>query len=345
MVQNVLVTGGNGFIAVHIIVLLLQRGYAVTTTVRSENKTTYLRKRFASAVSEGQLRFAIVEDITVPGAFDEVIKINKFDAVLHTSSPFVYDINDVTKDLLMPAIQGTTEMLKSIKAHGPSVKRVVITSSFASIMNLDEGNRSGYVYSEKDWNPMSFERAQQDPLYGYCGSKVFAEKAAWEFIEAENPGFDLVTLCPPTVVGPVLQEVTDLDKLNTSSAISYDVFAGKTKLKFPGAWIWTDVRDLATAHVAAIEKPAAGNQRFFITEGNYNIGQIADFVWKHYPERAKAKGVPKSTPEDGYPPEGNYRADNSKSKDILGLKYTPFETTLKDQMEQFITLEKEFGIE
>ncbi|KAG8767706.1 methylglyoxal reductase (NADPH-dependent) gre2 [Ceratobasidium sp. 428] len=245
----------------------------------------------------------------------------------------------------MPAIKGTTEILKSIKAHGPSVKRVVITSSFASIMDLDEGNRPGYVYSEKDWNPMSFEKAQQDPLYGYCGSKVFAEKAAWEFIDVEKPGFDLVTLCPPTVVGPVLQEVTDLDKLNTSSAISYDVFAGKTKLTFPGAWIWTDVRDLATAHVVAIEKPAAGNQRFFITEGNYNIGQIADFVWKHYPERAKAKGVPKSTPEDGYPPEGNYRADNSKSKEILGLKYTPFETTLKDQMRQFITLEKELGIE
>ncbi|KAG8767707.1 hypothetical protein FRC12_006098 [Ceratobasidium sp. 428] len=52
MAQNVLVTGGNGFIAVHILVLLLQRGYAVTTTVRSENKTTYLRNKFASAVSE-----------------------------------------------------------------------------------------------------------------------------------------------------------------------------------------------------------------------------------------------------------------------------------------------------
>ncbi|KAG9122625.1 methylglyoxal reductase (NADPH-dependent) gre2 [Ceratobasidium sp. 392] len=327
MARNVLVTGGNGFIAVHIIILLLQNGYAVTTTVRSESKTTYLRKKFASAVSEGQLRFAVVEDITVPGAFDDVIKSNKFDAVMHTSSPFVYDINDVTEDLLMPAIKGTTEILKSIKAHGPAVKRVVITSLFAAILDLDKGSRPGYLYSEKDWCPMTFEEAQKDPGYGYCGSKALAEQAAWEFIETENPGFDLATICPPTCY------------------IIYNVFAGKTKLTFPGAWIWTDVRDVAIAHVAAMEKTEAGNQRFFITEGNYNIGQIADFVWRHYPERAQAKGVPKSTPEDGYPPDGNYHADNSKSKDILGIKYTPFETTLRDQMEQFIVLEKELGVE
>ncbi|KAG9127084.1 methylglyoxal reductase (NADPH-dependent) gre2 [Ceratobasidium sp. 392] len=339
MARNVLVTGGNGFIAVHIIVLLLQNGYAVTTTVRSESKTTYLRNKFASAVSEGQLRFAVVEDITVPGAFDEVIKGNKFDALYSSRKLLKSFRNDVTKDLLMPAIKGTTEILKSIKAHSPSVKRVVIASSFAAILDLDKGNRPGYVYSEKDLagvqltqsGQMTFEEAQKDPGYGYCGSKALAEKAAWEFIETEKPGFDLATICPPTVTGPALQEITDLNKLNTSSAISYN--------------IWTDVRDVAIAHVAAMEKPEAGNQRFFITEGNYNIGQIADFVWRHYSERAQAKGVPKSTPEDGYPPEGNYHADNSKSKEILGIKYTPFETTLRDQMEQFIALEKELGVE
>lgn len=87
---NVLLTGGNGFVAAHILLLLLQRGYSVTATVRSESKTTFLRRKFSDAVSKGHLKFAIVPDITTPGAFDEVFKGSAFDSVLHTSSPFTY---------------------------------------------------------------------------------------------------------------------------------------------------------------------------------------------------------------------------------------------------------------
>ncbi|KAG9123472.1 methylglyoxal reductase (NADPH-dependent) gre2 [Ceratobasidium sp. 392] len=346
MSQHVLLTGGNGFIAIHIIGLLLQHGHSITATVRSESKTTYLRKRFASAVDGGKLKFSIVEDITTPGTFDNVIKSNKFDAVLHTSSPFVFDVKDIKKDLLDPAVTGTTEILKSVKAYGPSVKRVVVTSSFASIVDLSAGNRPGYAYSEKDWNPITPEAALKDTVGGYYGSKTFAEKAAWDFFEAEKPSYELITLCPPMVYGPVLQEVTDMNKLNTSSAAFYNIFAGKVKeLNGPGVWLWVDVRNIAYAHVAAIEKPGAGNQRFLISQGTFNIGQVSDYIWKHYPERAQAKGVPKSSSKDGFPAEGNYHSDNSKSKEILGLEYIPFETSLKDQFEQFEILEKELGVE
>ncbi|KAG9084813.1 methylglyoxal reductase (NADPH-dependent) gre2, partial [Ceratobasidium sp. 370] len=216
-ITNVLLTGGNGFIAVHVIVLLLQRGYNVTTTVRSENKTKYLRDRFSGAVRSGQLKFAIVEDITVSGAFDEVLKSSSFDAVIHASSPVIVNARDIKNDLLVPAIHGTTEILKATKAHAPTVKRVVVTSSSAAIVDRSKGDRPGYVYSEKDWNPITFEQAQTHPWLGYTGSKKLAEKAAWDFMDAEKPGFDLVTICPPMVYGPALQEVTSMDNINASS--------------------------------------------------------------------------------------------------------------------------------
>ncbi|KAF8608355.1 NAD(P)-binding protein [Ceratobasidium sp. AG-I] len=340
---NVLLTGGNGFIGVHVLYILVDRGYSVTTTVRSESKTTHLRNKFPAAVSSGKLKFAIVEDITIPGAFDDIFKRDSFDVVLHNSSPFVFNVNDVKKDLLIPAVQGTTEILKSAKKYGPSVKRVVITSSFASIMNGKKGDWPGHVFSEKDWNPITAEDAQ-DPGSGYTASKKLAEKAAWDFVESEKPSFDLVTLCPPIVYGPPLQEVKDLKSLNTSCAAFYSIFSGEAKeLGSVPVWIWVDVRDLAEAHVAAFEKPAAGGQRFLVTEGTFNMGQLGDVIWKHYPERAQVKGIPKSTPSDGYPPAGNYSADNSKSKEILGLKYNSFETTMKDMLEQFLALEKELG--
>ncbi|KAJ1302521.1 hypothetical protein OPQ81_002838 [Rhizoctonia solani] len=346
MPSTVLLTGGNGFIAVHIIVLLLSRGHYLVTTVRSESKTTYLRQKFADAVANGQLKFAIVEDITIPGVFDEVLKNNTFDVVLHTSSPFVYTINDVKQDLLDPAILGTTEILKAIKANAPTVKRVVITSSFASIVDLSKGDRPGYVYSEKDWNPITYEESLKDPVSGYFGSKKLAEKAAWDFVEREKPGFELTTICPPMVYGPALQEVKSMSNLNASSTAFYALFSGQQKeLKNARVWSWTDVRDVAQAHIAAFEKPSTGNQRFFVCEGRFSINSVVDFIWKHYPERAEAKGIPKPSPSAAFPETGTYDTDNSKSKAVLGIEYHSIEAMLKDTLEQFVALEKELGVE
>lgn len=56
------------------------------------------------------------------------------DFIIHVASPFHFKITDYNKDLYEPAIQGTAGILKeAIKEK--SVKRVVITSSFAAVIN------------------------------------------------------------------------------------------------------------------------------------------------------------------------------------------------------------------
>lgn len=72
------------------------------------------------------------------------------------------------KDFLDPAIKGTTGILKAIKEYAPTVKRVVITSSFAAIVN---GKQHPKVYSEKEWNPVTWEETM-DHSQVYRGSKV-----------------------------------------------------------------------------------------------------------------------------------------------------------------------------
>jgi nucleoside-diphosphate-sugar epimerase len=72
------------------------------------------------------------------------------------------------KDFLDPAIKGTTGILKAIKSYAPSVKRVVITSSFAAIVNA---NKHPKVYSEENWNPVTWEEAT-DHSKVYRASKV-----------------------------------------------------------------------------------------------------------------------------------------------------------------------------
>lgn len=71
--------------------------------------------------------------------------------------------------MLDPAIIGTTGVLEAIKKSAPSVKRVVITSSFASIVDGAKGNRPGHTYSEADWNPITEEEAVKNPSNGYRG--------------------------------------------------------------------------------------------------------------------------------------------------------------------------------
>lgn len=80
-------TGGSGFIAAHIIDVLLEHGHSVVTTVRSEQKANKIREAHPNTPKE-KLDFRIVEDIAQEGAFDEAVKIDGLEAVLHTSSPF-----------------------------------------------------------------------------------------------------------------------------------------------------------------------------------------------------------------------------------------------------------------
>lgn len=105
--------------------VLLERGHSVVTTVRSAQKGRNILDSHKN-VHKDRLDFVIVEDIAQPGAFDKAVQANPpFEAVIHTASPFHFDVTDTKKDLLDPAMIGTTGILKSIKQHAPTVERVV----------------------------------------------------------------------------------------------------------------------------------------------------------------------------------------------------------------------------
>jgi nucleoside-diphosphate-sugar epimerase len=237
----------------------------------------------------------------------------------------------IPKELLDPAVIGTTGILKSIKKSAPSVKRVVITSSFASIVNPFKGNWPEHTYSEEDWNPLNAEQAVENPANGYRASKTFAERAAWDFLEKEKPNFTIATMCPPLVLGPIVHYLNSLDGLNTSNQRIRDIILGKAKDEIPptGTYIWVDVRDLAEAHVAGIEKEEAANKRFFITAGYFSNKEIAQIVEKNFPQYKD--GLPTaSTPGGDYPEEGVYKYNNKRGLEVLGLKYKSLEESIKD---------------
>ncbi|KAH8799823.1 hypothetical protein F5884DRAFT_117849 [Xylogone sp. PMI_703] len=332
--SKVLLTGGSGFVASHVLDSLLQSGFHVVVTVRSEDKGRKILAAYPR-VTRDQLSYVIVRDIVEEGAFDNAVKTEPpFQFVIHTASPYHFNIQDPVKDFLDPAIKGTTGILKSVKAYAPTVKRVVITSSSAAIIN--PGNHPK-VYDETIWGVTTWEQAL-DPRLTYRASKIYAEKAAWDFVKNEKPNFDLVTINPPLIFGPTPIHLSSLDDLNTSNHRIRDMIQGKSKDVLPPTgpiFIFADARDAAQAHVRAIEVPEAGGHRFFVVGGYFSNKKIADVIRESHPELA-SKLPSKDAPDDM--PAEIYGIDNSKSRKILGLSYRDLKTSVDDAVKSMLEL-------
>ncbi|TLD27908.1 NAD dependent epimerase/dehydratase [Venturia nashicola] len=322
--SKVLLTGGSGFIAAHVLNVLLERGYAVVTTVRSNLKGDQILAAHPG-VSKEQLSYVVVPDIAEKGAFDEAVRSDPpFEYVLHIASPVHHKSEDPVKDMLEPAINGTVGILRAAKAFAPQVKRVVITSSFAAMYNASPPK----VYDETSWNPVTWDEAVTKRS-AYLGSKTFAERAAWDFVEKEKPNFDISTLTPPLVFGPIVHHLDSLDSVNTSNEVIRDLIQGKIlqdKLPSTGSCLFVDVRDLAIAHVQAIEVPEAGGKRFFTVAGYYSFAHVVEAIRKTHPELSSK--LPKNPIDDT--PEDIYGYDNSRTREILGIKFTPLEKSIGD---------------
>lgn len=344
---RVLLTGGNGFVASHILDVLLSKGNIVTITVRDKEKGNQVLDRYEDTSRAG-ISICVIPDFTAPGAFNECLRSNSFDAVMHVASPFYYSATDITRELLDPSIIGTKSLLRAIADYGASLKTVIFTSSYAAILDSYKPNTIDHTYTVADWNPLTLEDAFKNTLNGYRASKLLAEKAAWEFVETHKPGFSLVTICPTLAFGPVIQPLESLGDLNTSSQRIHGFISGDFKSQIPdtGAsfFLWIDVRDLALAHVKAMENQLITqyNKRYLLTAGYFTNKEICQIIEQSFPEY---RNVLPSCEGDagGYPKEGVYGFDNGPPTDELGLKYRTLEESvtstvisLKEKEEQTI---------
>jgi dihydroflavonol-4-reductase len=236
-VRTVCVTGAAGFIASHIVQLLLGRGYRVRGTVRAlARKRDWEHLRSIPGAAE---RLSLHEaSLGLPGSFNEAVA--GAECVIHTASPYVLDVPDPQLDLVDPAVNGTRNVLEAC-AETPGVRRVVYTSSMAALTDEPDPLRP---LSEDDWNTKS--TLTRNPYYL---SKTLAERAAWEFVERRWPAFDLVAIHPFFVIGPSLGP-----RLNGTNKIFVDFLKGEYPAIMRLWWGFVDVRDVALAHVLAMDK-------------------------------------------------------------------------------------------
>ena len=155
--------------------------------------------------------------------------------------------------------------------------------------------------------------------------------------------------------GPILHEVKSPSSLNTSVKDFYEAIVSGSKPEsviqtFSGSWI--DVRDVAEAHIRALEIPEAGGKRFIITSGNFtwqdwctSLSFMALF-WLCYlfnwplVDTINALGfqgtnVPIGTPGSGTHMKHPHIYDASRARDVLGMVFRSKEETAKDSIESF----------
>uniref|UniRef100_A0A8R7TMU1 NAD-dependent epimerase/dehydratase domain-containing protein n=1 Tax=Triticum urartu TaxID=4572 RepID=A0A8R7TMU1_TRIUA len=272
------VTGGNGYIASALVKTLLEKGYAVKTTVRNPDdmeKNSHLKDLQALGPLE-VLRADLVEE----GSFDGAVA--GCDYAFLVAAPVNLYAEDPERDVIEPAVHGTLNVLRSCVRAG-TVRRVVLTSSAAAVSSRPlEGD--GHVLDEDSWSDVEFLRSTKTGAWAYPVSKVLLEKAACAF--ALEHGMSLVTVCPVVTVG-----AAPAAKVNTSVPDILSLLSGDdariSKLEFiervTGAIPMVHIDDLCRAELFLAEEKAASG-RYNCGSVNTTVVGLARFLAAKYPQ-------------------------------------------------------------
>lgn len=196
----VLVTGCTGFLGAWTVVLCLKAGARVRGTMRNAKKAQFLVDVVAKMGKSKDFELATLDLETSPeSAWTEAMK--GVDFVLHTASPFPAKTPSDENVLIRPAVEGTLRALRAADATD-TVRRVVVTSSVASIAYGGSPNQEKALYDEDDWS----HTEAGSTIAAYPKSKTLAERAAWKFFreERKRQSWTLSVVNPCAIIGPVL---------------------------------------------------------------------------------------------------------------------------------------------
>lgn len=253
-------TGASGYVGSHVVIALIKRGYTIhacVTDLNNPDKTEHLLV-LNGGDYPGHLGL-FTANLLEEGSYNKPFM--DCSAVLHAGTPMGYDGANNPRQIYDGAVNGTKNVLNSVKKVG-TVKRFIYTSSFSAIHHPMS---SGYVYTEKDWASDNREsdpnwnpkRIDVDGEMAYAMAKVESEHLSYRIAEKDGR-FDVISACPITVLGPLLSRVHE--RVGSWQWFLGRMLAGKPcERQWNALWNIVDVRDVGESQALMIESDICRN--------------------------------------------------------------------------------------
>jgi len=323
--EKVAVIGGTGFLGSHVVLQSLEAGYTPIAIARRPERIAQalpgveVEARFGDLVDIDSLRSALqgcTKVFCVAAMMEEIyasLNPNHREAAIKTN------------------VQGTLNALRVVAELG--VRRVVVTST------------SGTRY-QRDGSVATEDSPPTDPSIiddAYVHSKLREHSAVAKF--ARETGLEVMTILPGGFFGPGLVA----DSMMGRGVL--DIMNGRMPVSLDGAFQFTDVRDVARAHLLAMERGAPGRDYLVVATTMRNrdlFGSISRLTGMPEPrvylpgglmmgmalvteKIAQLRGtVPTITRGMLKHTAIGQRFDCSRAQQELGLTFRPIETTLRD---------------
>lgn len=272
MNEKVLVTGGNGFLALHIIKKLLENNYQVRATLRSLAKKEQVLNtlRQNKVPNLDQLSF-VQADLTKDDHWNAAMQDITY--VLSVASPVFVNDSQSDTEIAQIATDGTLRIIKA--AEQAQVKRIVMTANFGAVGFSNKDPQ--HTTDENDWtNP------DEPGLSLYEKSKLIAERNAWHYLKETHSQLEFTTINPGAMLGPSLDH-----HVSGSFSIVENLINGSTKFIPNIEMNLVDVRDVADLHVRALTNPQAAGQRFIaVNDQAISMPAMAQIIRQNRPDLA-----------------------------------------------------------
>ncbi|KAG2723368.1 hypothetical protein I3760_02G167600 [Carya illinoinensis] len=272
----VCVTGGTGYIGSWLIMRLLERGYTVRTTMRSNPGHTK-DIGFLTGLPGASEKLQIFNaDLNIPESFSAAIE--GCIGVFHVATPVDFEDKEPEEIVTKRSIDGALGILNAC-LNSQTVKRVVYTSSAAAVLFNDQN--VDYEADESVWSDADFIKVLKTHGSSYSVSKTLTERAVLEFGEKHGLELDVVTIIPSLVIGPFI-----CPKLPNSVSVALAMILGNEDaygfLALSASSV-VHVDDLARAHIFLLEYPNAKG-RYICSSDGMTIQQMYEFLTASYPE-------------------------------------------------------------
>jgi dihydroflavonol-4-reductase len=261
--EMVLVTGASGFVGLHLVRTLLEKGFSVKALSKSPSQV------LQTLAAKNQALQIVNADIVTINESDLDALMAGCSVVYHLAGLVSYQSRDMQRQRQLN-VGGTRKVAAA--ALRARVGRLIHTSSIAAL---------GVPEIDGDLADETIVYNLGGLGLGYCDSKREAELVVAEFASS---GLNAIILCPGIIFG-------EGDKHPHHFRIFRSMSRGRSLFVPRGGIPFSDINDIVDAHIKSLDRGRSG-ERYCLVSANRTFKQAAQTFAALYGGRAPLFEIP-----------------------------------------------------